>query len=306
MRNVTFHPTAAAAQAAGYRACKRCLPDATPGSPDWDVAADVAGRAMRLIADGVVDREGVDGLAARVGYTPRHLQPAAHRRARRRPARAGPRPAGADRAGAASRRPTCRSPTIAFAAGFASIRQFNDTIREVYALDADRAARPPRAARTPATRARSSCGWPSGRRTPGATLLRVPRPARRAGRRERPATAVRPHPRAPARHRHRPRSTLPDDRDEPAQTAFVPATLRLDDLRDLGAAVERVRRLLDADCDPVAVDERSPATRCWGRSSATRPGLRVPGHVDGDELAVRAVLGQQVTRGRRAHRSPAG
>ena len=64
-RNVSFHPSAAAAQAAGYRACKRCLPDATPGSPDWDVAADAAGRAMRLIADGVVDREGVDGLARR-------------------------------------------------------------------------------------------------------------------------------------------------------------------------------------------------------------------------------------------------
>src|SRR6187431_3473122 len=72
-QNVTFHPSAASAQAAGYRACKRCLPDATPGSPDWDVAADAAGRAMRLIGDGVVDREGVDGLARRVGYTPRHL-----------------------------------------------------------------------------------------------------------------------------------------------------------------------------------------------------------------------------------------
>jgi len=71
--NVTFHPTAASAHAAGYRACKRCLPDATPGSPDWDVAADVAGRAMRLIGDGVVDRDGVEGLAARVGYTSRHL-----------------------------------------------------------------------------------------------------------------------------------------------------------------------------------------------------------------------------------------
>jgi AraC family transcriptional regulator of adaptative response / DNA-3-methyladenine glycosylase II len=55
-QNVTFHPSAASAQAAGYRACKRCLPDATPGSPDWDVAATAAGRAMRLIADGVVDR----------------------------------------------------------------------------------------------------------------------------------------------------------------------------------------------------------------------------------------------------------
>ncbi|MGL5823815.1 MAG: Ada metal-binding domain-containing protein, partial [Nocardioides sp.] len=72
-RNVTFHRSAAAAQLAGFRACKRCLPDATPGSPDWDVAADLAGRAMRLISDGVIDREGVPGLARRLGYTPRHL-----------------------------------------------------------------------------------------------------------------------------------------------------------------------------------------------------------------------------------------
>ncbi len=72
-RNVTFHASAAAAQAAGYRACRRCRPDASPGSPEWDVAATTAGRAMRLIADGVVDREGVPGLAGRLGYTPRHL-----------------------------------------------------------------------------------------------------------------------------------------------------------------------------------------------------------------------------------------
>src|SRR3546814_17798578 len=63
IKNVTFHPTAAAAQSAGFRACKRCLPDATPGSPEWDVAADVAGRAMRLINAGVIEREGVAGLA---------------------------------------------------------------------------------------------------------------------------------------------------------------------------------------------------------------------------------------------------
>ena len=58
-RNVDFYRTAAAAQGAGFRACRRCLPDATPGSPEWDVAADVAARAMRLVADGVVEREGV-------------------------------------------------------------------------------------------------------------------------------------------------------------------------------------------------------------------------------------------------------
>ena len=71
--NVTFYPTSAAAHEAGYRACKRCLPEAAPGSPDWDVRGDVAARAMRLIADGVIEREGVPGLAHRLGYSPRHL-----------------------------------------------------------------------------------------------------------------------------------------------------------------------------------------------------------------------------------------
>src|SRR5688500_8918816 len=132
LANVTFHPSAAAAQAAGYRACKRCLPDATPGSPDWDVAADAAGRAMRLIADGVVDREGVPGLAARVGYTPRHLSrivnevlgagPLALARARR-----------AQTARVLIETTELGYADIAFASGFASVRQFNDTIREVYA-----------------------------------------------------------------------------------------------------------------------------------------------------------------------------
>src|SRR3954449_6145619 len=64
--NVRFFATAAAAQTAGFRACKRCRPDATPGSPEWDARGDLVGRAMRLIADGAVDREGVAGLARRV------------------------------------------------------------------------------------------------------------------------------------------------------------------------------------------------------------------------------------------------
>src|SRR5437773_4406 len=72
-RNCEFFATAAAAQQAGYRACRRCLPDAVPGSPEWNLRADLAGRAMRLISDGVVEREGVPGLARRVGYSERHL-----------------------------------------------------------------------------------------------------------------------------------------------------------------------------------------------------------------------------------------
>ena len=129
--NVSFHPTAASAQSAGYRACKRCLPDATPGSPEWDVAADVAGRAMRLIADGLVDREGVGGLAQRVGYTPRHLgrllsqelgaAPLALARARR-----------AQTARVLVETTDLPITDVAFAAGFASVRQFNETVREVY------------------------------------------------------------------------------------------------------------------------------------------------------------------------------
>ena len=72
-KNVRFYATAAAAQGAGFRACRRCRPDATPGSPEWNVRADLVGRAMRLIADGVVDRGGVAELATRLGYSERHL-----------------------------------------------------------------------------------------------------------------------------------------------------------------------------------------------------------------------------------------
>ena len=71
--NVSFFRTAAAAHEAGLRACKRCQPDAVPGSPDWNIHDDLASRAMRLITDGVVEREGVAGLAGRLGYTTRHL-----------------------------------------------------------------------------------------------------------------------------------------------------------------------------------------------------------------------------------------
>src|SRR5580693_9910290 len=73
-KNVRFYPSAAAAQLAGFRACKRCRPDASPGSPEWDVRADLTGRAMRLIADGVIDSGGVPGLARRLGYSVRQLE----------------------------------------------------------------------------------------------------------------------------------------------------------------------------------------------------------------------------------------
>jgi AraC family transcriptional regulator of adaptative response / DNA-3-methyladenine glycosylase II len=287
--NVTFHPTAAAAQAAGYRACKRCLPDATPGSPDWDVAADVAGRAMRLIADGVVDRDGVDGLAQRIGYTPRHLSriltqelgagPLALARAKR-----------AQTARVLLETSDLGAADVAFASGFSSVRQFNETIREVY--DA-----------TP-TRLRGGRG--SG--TTGGTLqLRLAVRTPFAGRPLLAFLATRAVPGVEvatettyARTLRLPHGTgtveleLTDHPDE-IGTAFVPATFRLTDLRDLASAVERARRLVDADCDPVAIRDAFTGDPILGPRVREIPGLRVPGHVDGDELAVRAVLGQQVT-----------
>src|SRR5262252_1426380 len=72
-QNMRFFPTAAAAQGAGFRACKRCRPDASPGSPEWNIRADAVARAMRLIADGEIDRGGVAALARRLGYSARHL-----------------------------------------------------------------------------------------------------------------------------------------------------------------------------------------------------------------------------------------
>ncbi len=298
-RNVEFHPTAAAAQAAGFRACKRCLPDATPGSPEWDVAADVAGRAMRLISDGVVDRGGVDALAARVGYTPRHLSrlltaelgagPLALARARR-----------AQTARVLIETTDLQFAEIAFAAGFASIRQFNDTIREVYALS-------PTELRGRRGGAHPSTGTVTMRlavRTPYAgrdllafLALRAVPGVETAGEGWYARTLALPHGTGTVR-------LDIGDHDEPGQTAFVLATFALDDLRDTTAGVERVRRLLDADCDPVAVDEVLGRDPLLGPLVAARPGLRVPGHVDGNEIAVRAVLGQQVTV--RAARTIAG
>jgi AraC family transcriptional regulator of adaptative response / DNA-3-methyladenine glycosylase II len=287
--NVTFHATAAAAQASGYRACKRCLPDATPGSPDWDVAADVAGRAMRLIGDGVVDREGVDGLARRVGYTTRHLSriltqelgagPLALARAKR-----------AQTARVLLETTSLGAADVAFAAGFSSVRQFNDTVREVYAA-------------TP-TRLRGGRG---GSRAAGALQLRLAVRTPFAGRALHEFLAVRAVPGVELatdttysrtlRLPHGSGVVTLDlaDVDDAGATAFVPATFRLTDLRDLSAAVERVRRLVDADCDPVAIIDAFAGESVLGPLARRAPGLRVPGHVDGDELAVRAVLGQQVT-----------
>jgi len=287
-KNVTFHRSAAAAQSAGFRACRRCLPDATPGSPAWDVAADVSGRAMRLIADGVVEREGVEGLAGKVGYTSRHLNriltaelgagPLALARARR-----------AQTARILVETTSMGLADVAFASGFASVRQFNDTIRSVYACTPSELRGRHATSAGSAGRielrlpARAPYNWEqlhaflAARAVPGVEHC-GPDWVERSLRLPHGAGVVRLGPVGERRG-----------------TAYIAATLRLVDVRDVAAAVERCRRLLDADCDPTAVDEELGADPRLARLVRLRPGMRVPGAVDGAEIAVRAVLGQQVS-----------
>jgi AraC family transcriptional regulator of adaptative response / DNA-3-methyladenine glycosylase II len=292
--HVRFYPTSAAAQAAGFRACKRCIPGAVPGSPEWDVRGDIAGRAMRLIADGVVERDGVPGLADRLGYGERQLR-------RILLADLGAAPLALARAQrthvARLLLETTDLPVteIAFAAGFASLRQFNATVREVF--DATPTALRERRRRSGESRATNRMEIRLARRAPFdfRSLLAF------LGQRAIPGVeeVVGDTYRRSLRLPHGPAIVeLADD------GAAVRCHLALSDPRDLGPAVARVRRLLDLDADAVAVDDVLGRDPVLGRLVRAAPGRRAPGAVDGAELAIRAVLGQQVSVG--AARTVAG
>ena len=281
--NVAFYPSAAASQRAGFRACKRCRPDAAPGSPEWDVRADLVGRAMRLIGDGVVDRDGVPGLASRLGYTERHLN-------RMLTAELGAGPLALARAQRAQTARVLIETTdlglaeIAFAAGFGSVRQFNDTIQEVYA----QAPGQLRERRPIAHAEPGSINLRLAYRAPlhAGSLLDFLQARALPGVEERVGNAYRrgltlPHGSATV-------ALSPADR-------WVSATLRLSDVRDLAPAVARCRRLFDLDADPIAVDATLGADPALSAAVTAEPGVRVPRSVDGFETAVRAIVGQQVS-----------
>ncbi|KMS73273.1 AraC family transcriptional regulator [Streptomyces viridochromogenes] len=304
-RNVRFFATAAAAQGSGFRACRRCRPDAVPGSAEWNVRADAVGRAMRLIGDGVVDREGVAGLATRLGYSARQVQ-------RQLTAELGAGPVALARAQRAHTARVLLQTTelpiteIAFAAGWASVRQFNDTIRAVYASTpselraaAPTGGRPSRRTATPAAgiplrlahRGPYQAGavfdllareavpgiedvsGPPGRRTYRRTL-RLPHGTAIVAVEERPGGVGR---RARAAH----------------PGGWLDARIHLTDPRDLTTSVHRLRRLFDLDADPYAVDERLGADPRLAPLVAARPGLRSPGTADAEEVAVRTLVGPE-------------
>jgi AraC family transcriptional regulator of adaptative response / DNA-3-methyladenine glycosylase II len=284
LRALPLLPSAAAALGAGLRACKRCRPNVSPGAPEWVARADVVARAMRLIADGVVDRGGVGELAARLGYSPRQVH-----RALTQELGAGPLALARVQRAQAARTLIESTPLpmteIAFAAGFDSIRQFNDTVRTVFAS-------------TPTElRRRVRPGTPTAASTVELRLA-VRRPFHAEGVLAHLAATAVPgleQWRDGAYHRtmtldHGPAvvSLRPAD-------GHVAASLRLTDHRDLVSAVARCRWLLDLDADPDAIDAalaEDPLLRAAVRAD---PGRRVPRCVDGGELALRIVLGQQVS-----------
>ncbi|QJU53206.1 Ada metal-binding domain-containing protein [Herbiconiux sp. KACC 21604] len=284
--NVTFYETSAAAHEAGYRACKRCLPEAVPGTPAWNLRDDLSGRAMRLIADGVVEREGVHGLAARLGYSSRHLT-------RVLTQELGAGPLALARAHRAQTARTLLTSTelpigdIAFAAGFASIRQFNDTVGEVFRLTPSelRARQSRHSGAAPGSielalpyrepfDAAGVFAWLAARAVPGVESAGPAHFARTVLLPGGPGCFV-------VRHR--------------AGRLLLEA--RLAALADLPVLVARIRRLFDLDADPVAIDgalRTAGGGVLVGRVEAV-PGIRLPGAVDPHEMLVRAIIGQQIS-----------
>ncbi|MBD8605791.1 DNA-3-methyladenine glycosylase 2 family protein [Aeromicrobium sp. CFBP 8757] len=279
--NVTFHASAAAAQEAGYRACRRCRPDTTPGSPEWDVRADAVGRAMQLIGDGVVEREGVDGLADRLGYSSRHVT-----RLLTDELGAGPLAIARSNRSHAARVliETTDMPMsdVAFAAGFSSIRQFNESVRQTYAL-------------TPTQMRGRRRTTPTGRIT---VRLAVRQPFHADAMLDFLAAHVLPGVEAIRDSTYVRVLRLPHGLGVMALTLHddhVACELELADLRDTAVAIGRARRMLDLDADPVAIDGVLGADPQLRDLVASAPGLRVPSHVDGFEVAVRTIVGQQVS-----------
>ena len=295
--NVRFFRTAAAAHDAGLRACKRCQPDAVPGSPEWNLRDDLAARAMRLIQDGVVERDGVEGLARRLGYSARHLT-----RVLRQELGAGPLALAR-----AHRAQTARSllaatdlpvSDIAFAAGFGSLRQFNDTIAAVYRAT-------PTELRAIARRGmRSTPAAEPGAAISGTAPITLHLPARPPfdaaglfrffadhaipGLEEGDATVFRRRlalPGGPADVRVTP---------DPARPGIVVAAT-LHRLGDVPALVARLRRMFDLDADSVAIDEALAADPTLTPLVRAVPGIRIAGSPDPEEALFRTLVGQQIS-----------
>jgi AraC family transcriptional regulator of adaptative response / DNA-3-methyladenine glycosylase II len=284
--NCRFYPSAAAAESAGYRPCLRCRPELAPGNASVDATTRVAQAAASLIEDHTLEHDGLDAVASRLGITDRHLRRAFG-------AEFGVSPvefAQTQRLLLAKRLLTDTTlpvTEVAYASGFGSLRRFNALFKQRYRLQPSLLRRHMRGrASSPAeTDAlnfelsfRPPYDWPAVSAFLGARAI--------AG-----VEAV-----EDSRYRRTVRVAA-DGKDhlgwievgvsakKPALRVAVSASLA----RALPPVLSRVKALMDLSCNPTEVSQ------ALGALSRRNPGLRVPGAFDGFEVAVRAILGQQIS-----------
>lgn len=283
--NVRYYPTAAAAEAAGFRPCLRCRPEASPGTPAWLGTSSVVTRALRLIGDGALDREGVDRLADRLGVTSRHL-----RRLFLQHLGASPVELALTRRVQSAKKllDETRLPLtqVAIAAGFGSLRRFNSEIRRTYSrtpTQLRRLSRNPtdevdcysfRLAYRPPYHWDALIAFLAARAIPGVERIDC--------------------------SSYRRSITLAGVAGSIAVSPIADADallleVRVPDSRPLLGLVERVKRMFDVAADPAVIGAQLSGDRLLARSCLTHAGIRVPGAWDPFELSVRAVLGQQVS-----------
>jgi len=293
--NVSFHPSAAAAQEAGFRPCLRCRPEASPDIALWRGTSNTVARALALIADGGLDGDGtnVDKLAARVGVGERQL-----RRLFRQHLGASPISVAQTRrvlfAKQLVHETTLPMIEVALASGFGSLRRFNTTFRSLY-------GRPPSELRRRHFDRPGVPGADGTECTTGVTLHLAYRPPY-------DWDAILAHLSARAipgvehvENGRYLRTVVENGEDGVVEVGHAPerhalaVTIRFPNVRALPAIVARVQRLFDLRTDIEAIGAELSRDPILAPLVERRPGLRVPGAWDGFELAVRAVLGQQVT-----------
>lgn len=281
--NVRFFPTAAAAAEAGFRPCLRCRPESSPGTPAWAGTSTTVKRALRLISEGALDRGSVPALSDRLGVTSRHLS-----RLFQQHLGASPKAVAQTRrlhfAKQLLNETGLPMTEIALSAGYGSVRRFNDHVQQVYGRSpsslrrgvADRTGSTftLRLPYRPPYDFDAMLGFLRRRATPDVEFVTADRYARTidvGG--ERGMLTV----------RHLP------ERNQ------LLCEIDLAGSRHLMQVVDRVRRMFDLGADPLEIE------RCLDRDAAlagilgSHRGLRVPGAWDPFEIAIRAVVGQQIS-----------
>jgi len=285
-KNVAFYPTAAAAQEAGFRPCLRCRPETAPDTGAWRGTSNTVSRALALIELGALDEGSVDALAGRLGLGERQL-----RRLCRQHLGASPVAVAQTRRVLLAKQLIHETflpmTEIAFAAGFGSIRRFNETFLALFG-------------RAPCALRRESGGELSA--NPGADislLLRYRPPYDWPGLLEFLRLRAIPGIERVVESGYS-RTLQLEGRQGivsvcPAENNALRARIRFPQLSALPVIIARLRRVFDLAADPLPISAHLAKDPALAPLVATRPGLRVPGAWDGFELAIRAVLGQQIT-----------